>query len=444
MTVFTAGTASAVITPPVGTPLDGYTAREEGAKGVHDDLYARALVLDDGTAQVALVSCDLLAVDWRLVAQARERASAATGIPGEHILIGATHTHSGPALMGNIDPALAEATARQIAGAIAVAHGSKREVVLKAGSTEVESIGQNRRHPDGPVDTVLHVLLFDHPDPLQPPVAGALNFSCHATVLNASNLLVSADYFGHAARTVEAVFPGLQPLTFNGACGDVNPMWIEQEHAEAGRAGKIVGAAAARLIAELRPLAKGQRAHNIRWDEFPEKPVARGELVQGIRLRAARHQIELPVRRFLPPEEYEATVRELEARAGSLREGPVDERRSVMGQLTRLRTERQVARGLAGRERPLRAEVQAVSLAPGLALLALPGEFFVETVEDIRGRAGIARLPVACYANHYVGYVVPPHAYEEGGYEAGITFLAPEAEGIVKDTALAVLAEVGR
>ena len=71
MTTLLAGAAEVVITPPVGTLLDGYGARTSGSVGVHDDLHARALVIDDGATQVALVSCDLIAVDRRLVAAVR-------------------------------------------------------------------------------------------------------------------------------------------------------------------------------------------------------------------------------------------------------------------------------------------------------------------------------------------------------------------------------------
>src|SRR3974377_959829 len=92
-----AGAAEAVITPPVGTLLDGYSGREGGAVGVHDDLHARALVVDDGSTSAAPVSPGLIRVDRRLVASIRERASSATGVPASNILVAATHTHAGPA-----------------------------------------------------------------------------------------------------------------------------------------------------------------------------------------------------------------------------------------------------------------------------------------------------------------------------------------------------------
>ncbi len=436
-----AGVASAIITPPVGTPMEGYSARQGVSQGVHDDLHARALVLDDGATTVALVSCDLLGVDRRLVAQARALAAETTGIEPSNILIAATHTHAGPVgLRLDVNEALVQLTARHIAGAIAMAHRARRPAVLKVGRTQVDSVAQNRRAPDWPVDTSLTVLLLDDPDPLRPPIAAAVNFACHATVLYHTNLLLSADYPGAAVRTIERVFPGLGALFFNGACGNVNPVWIAQEFAETERVGAIVGAAAARLIGELRPLGVGQQAHNIRWDEHLAQPVTAGELIEDVRLRATSRHVDLPLKAYRSQDEYEASLRELEGRlAGATGE----ERRRVMAQVTRLRTEVGVATRMRSLgDRLLHPELMAVSFSPEVALLGLPGEWFVETVAEIREQTGLPYLPVACYANHYIGYVVPAPAYDEGGYEPGVTFLAPEAEAIGKDAAISLVREV--
>ncbi|TAK58878.1 MAG: hypothetical protein EPO22_10620, partial [Dehalococcoidia bacterium] len=126
-----AGAAEAVITPPVGTLMDGYSGREGGAVGVHDDLHARALVVDDGNTSAALVSADLIGVDRRLVASVRERAASATGIPAANILVAATHTHAGPAgLRRELDEALTEVMARTLAGVIQAAQRELRPAVL--------------------------------------------------------------------------------------------------------------------------------------------------------------------------------------------------------------------------------------------------------------------------------------------------------------------------
>jgi predicted neutral ceramidase superfamily lipid hydrolase len=88
----TAAAAETIITPPLGFRLQGYFSAGP-ATAVHDDLHARALVVDDGTTRVAIVSCDLIAVDRRLSGPIREMVRDAIGI--DHVMVCATHTHAG-------------------------------------------------------------------------------------------------------------------------------------------------------------------------------------------------------------------------------------------------------------------------------------------------------------------------------------------------------------
>jgi hypothetical protein len=441
MMTLLAGHASVIITPPIGTYLEGYFPPEDVSKGVHDDLHARALVLDDGETQVAIVSCDLMGVDRHLVAQARELAATRCGIPSGSMMIAGTHTHAGPTgLAFTIDEQLLDLTARHIAGAIVTAHANRRPAVAKIGSTTVDSVSQNRRHPDWPRDTSLTVLLLDDPEPDRPPVAALINFACHATVLYRTNLLISADYPGHAVRAVEQLFPGVGGVFLNGACGDVNPAWMVQDHFEAERVGKVVGAAAARLAGELRPLGHRHVVHNIRWNEHLDQPVTAGELIDDVRLRVASRTVDLPAKEYLPDSEYQASLRELDARAAS---NDVEQRRRAQEQISRLRMEREVARTMLKRGTiSFHPELMAIGLSRDVALLALPGEFFAETGASIRDQAALRHLPIACYANHYIGYVVPAHGFADGGYEAGITMVGPAAEAIVRRESLALLGEV--
>jgi hypothetical protein len=274
----------------------------------------------------------------------------------------------------------------------------------------------------------------------QPPIAALVNFACHPTVLYHDNHLLSADYPGHAVRTIEKVFPDIGALFLNGACGNVNPAWTAQNHAEAERVGAVVGSAAARLVGELRPLGQRHVVHNIRWDEHLEQPAA-GELMEDVRLRVASRLAELPIKSFRSADEYATLMQEIEE--GLENASGRDERRSLTAQLSRYQTERQVAARFASLDtRAMHPELQAIGFTPELTLLGLPGEFFVETVDEIRAQAGVRHLPVACYANHYAGYIVPAAAFDEGGYEPGVTWLAPEAEAIVKREAVALVGEV--
>ena len=455
-----AGAAEVVITPPVGTPLDGYGGRVGGSVAVHDDLHARAIVIDDGASECAIVSCDLIGVDRRLVAAARTRASDATGVPPAHIMIAATHTHAGPAgLRRDLDEALTDVTARTIAGVIAAAHRAKRPAVLKVGRGSVDTVSQNRRDPRGPADPALRVLLFDSPDPRDGVIAGVINFACHATVLFSTNMAISADYPGYAIRTVQKIVGDAPVVFLNGACGDVNPAWIEQRYDEAERVGSIVGAEAARRLQELRPLGAGQKAWNIRWDELTDMPVTSGDLIAQPRTRVASRSVPVPLRALEPPDAYDRRIAELQAALGDTAAGLAHEgesparaaggrsgeaRRRLMEQLTRYRTERGVAErlgpGAAGKL--LHPEVQAISLGGGVVVLGLPGECFVETGEAIQAAAGVPHLFVACYANHYVGYFVPRAAFDAGGYEPGVTMLDETAEETLRAAAIELVRDV--
>ncbi len=440
-----AGAAEVVITPPVGTFLDGYGARTTGSIGVHDDLHARAIVIDDGTMQAAVVGCDLIGVDRRLVAMARERASAATGIPAANMMIAATHTHAGPAgLRRDLDEPLTDVMSRTIAGAIVDAHGRKRPAVLKAGRGSVDSVSQNRRDPDGLADDVLRVLVFDSPDPRDGVVGAVVNFACHATVLYHTNMRISADYPGYAVRTVQGIIGDAPVVFLNGACGDVNPAWIEQRYDEAERVGTIVGAEAARRIQELRPLGVQQKVWNIRWDELTDKAVTSGELIVEPRIRVVSRTVDVPLRMLEPPDAYERRVSELQERLSSTPSSDVKERRRIVQSLTRYRTERTVAERLGPTEgHRIHPEVQAIGLGEGCAILGLPGEYFVETAQAIQKSAALRNLLVACYANHYVGYLVPAHAFDEGGYEAGVTLLDETAEETMRGTTVELLRGLG-
>lgn len=436
-----AGTAEVVITPPVGTFLEGYGARSSGSVGVHDDLHARAIAVDDSTTQAAIVSCDLIGIDRHTTAAVRALVAEATDIPAEHVMVAATHTHAGPVGMHRQDDGpLRDVTNRLIAGAVAQAWGSKRPVVLKAGRGTVDTVSQNRRDPSSPADDALRVLLFDAPSHAEPPVASIVNFACHSTVLYHTNMQISADYPGYATGTVRKVVGGSRPLFLNGACGDVNPSWIEQDYAEAERVGSIVGAEAARRLQELRPLGHEHRTWNIRWNELSPKPVTTGDLIEP-HIRVANREATVRLRELPPPEEYTARIKVLEEEVSALGSTDVEARRRLMEQITRLGGERGVAAFLRGPSE-MRVEVQAISLGPGCAVLALPGEFFVETARAIQEAAGIPHLLIACYANHHVMYVVPRHEFERGGYEPGVSILDENAEEEFRRVAIDLLREV--
>lgn len=436
-----AGAATIDITPPVGGLMDGYGNRSQPSQGVHDPLFARVLVLDDGENACAIAGCDLLGMHTQITAGVRERTEKTTGIAPDATLVAATHSHAGPyglrgGMFSQLNETLAAGLVDKISAAIAEAYESRRPATLKVGSTHLDTISMNRRHPDWPIDPTLRVLLIDGEDG---PIATLLNFACHATVMTGENLLLSAEFPGAACRLLQQE-TGAPAVYLNGSCGNVNPVWIRQDFDNVERVGRIVGGQALRTVGELRTLGPGQRVHNIRWDEFPEKPVP-GRIVEP-RIRAARRELDIALRPFRDDKDYAADIESLESQVSALAEAS-DERRETMAQLTRMQNERWAAIWAHRQGDPTiqRTEVQAISLGEGLAIAALPGEFFVETGEAIR-RSTPGDVFIAGYANDYIGYVIPEDAYAKGGYESGVTFCAEGAESIIRDAAITLLTEV--
>src|SRR4026207_2039271 len=91
-----AGTAKIDITPRTPIPMSGYGGRDDPFKGVHDEIFARVVVFDDGKNKAALISMETIGVSnafWKDVTEAVEKKS---GIKKEFVLLSAVHNHDGP------------------------------------------------------------------------------------------------------------------------------------------------------------------------------------------------------------------------------------------------------------------------------------------------------------------------------------------------------------
>jgi hypothetical protein len=95
-----AGIARCDITPPIGIAQGNWSAQtHERSEAIDLPLMYTALALTDGTETVIIAEWDLLyppSGAW--LAEARDRVSALTSVPGDHLRASASHTHSGPSL----------------------------------------------------------------------------------------------------------------------------------------------------------------------------------------------------------------------------------------------------------------------------------------------------------------------------------------------------------
>ncbi|MCA9071768.1 MAG: hypothetical protein KDA84_22730, partial [Planctomycetaceae bacterium] len=97
--LFRAGAATSNITPALGELIVGGW-KPIPATHIHDELYARCLVLDDGRTKVAIVICDNVGIPQEVFDSAKKQINETTGIPASHVLTASTHTHSATTARG--------------------------------------------------------------------------------------------------------------------------------------------------------------------------------------------------------------------------------------------------------------------------------------------------------------------------------------------------------
>src|SRR5688572_30648295 len=217
-----AGAAAVKITPPKGAPLAGYYYNR-AAEGVHDDLYAKALVLEQGGTQVAFVVCDLISLSRPIVEQARRLITDSSRVHGKNVMMSATHSHTGPVLHGgstrnaaqggeeDVAVKYAEELPWLIAESVKLAAKRLTNAVVSAAIGYEEHLSFNRRffmrdgtvawnpgkantnivRAAGPIDPDVGVLLVQTPD-AKAAIATYVNFAMHPDTVG--GLQISADY----------------------------------------------------------------------------------------------------------------------------------------------------------------------------------------------------------------------------------------------------------
>ena len=424
------GISSVNITPPIGVPMAGYSARMGSAKEIHDDLYAKAIIFNDKDTKAALVRCDLIGLERDFVEETRRLIESETGIDRNNIMITCTHTHSGPitdSLIPDLD-AWMKVLSRKIKGAVIAANRNLKEAKIGFNRGSVEGIVINRRKPGGPVDTEVGIIRID--DLAGNPMAVLINYACHAVVLGPDNLLISADYPGFVMDFVERNL-GVPALFVNGACGDINPLDkltvmrqkrkedIYDRHGgtfeEAKRLGNMIGAEAVKVFL-------GTETEN------------------DLELKVASREIKIPLVDLPSIDELKRMLEENEnlfRKLVSEKDAAHAFRIAMLIQYARS-TIKYVESG----ENVRPTEIQVFRIGDGV-LIALPGEIFVEIGLDIKKKSGLKHTLICELANDAIGYVPTREAFKEPGYEVGVARRMNYTDDIgciIEDEALKTLA----
>jgi hypothetical protein len=419
--------------------MGGYAFRSRGATGVHDPLYARCLVLDDGRKRAAIVAADLIGLDQDLVARVRGEIAAAIGTETAYVMLHCTHTHGGPLTqsfraMGEQDGPYMDVLARKLVGVAAQAAETLVPSVVTYGEATVQ-IGVNRRKSvgrateigvnyGGPVAPTVqalcvsglngttHTLLFTH--------------ACHPVTMRGDNLRITADWPGAAVAHLKSriakegrdsgIAPGAIPICLQGCCGDINPLRKGDWDAVAQNGATIAEA-----------------AHTARWN-------AHFRLTDAIEARET--VLSIPAQPLPSAEACREEMARWKAQFAEDEAAGADMGRLLFDRAHLEWCEEALAHGETGDPLPLR--LQMLSLG-GVRLLGISAESFVRYQLDFSAQCSGPVMTLG-YTNGCVNYLPTAAEYPRGGYEVdgahryyGLRMYAPECEALVRAAAYDLL-----
>ena len=373
-----AGLASVVVTPEKFIWMAGYAGRDKPAEGKWQDLFAKALVLEDeGGKRQVIVTLDLIGVPQGLRRRIAAWLEEKHGVPSAGLFMNASHTHSGPELRRRPEPPTEEelknpkvrdaweytqVLEQKINGVIDAAFADLRPARLTWNQARA-GFAMNRRrdyslpadhpnankapNPAGPVDQSVPALRIESPEG---EARGVLfGYACHNTCLGAYHWC--GDYAGYAQEYLQQHRPDFTAMFVTGCGADQNPY--------PRRSGVVPGVSDLELTQQ-----HGRSLANAVEMAMSANPIG----VTGA-LRNAYEEVTLT---------YEDTKRT-----------------------------------------PHQYPVQVIRFGDALTMVTLGSEVVVDYSLRLKKElAGPAAIWVAGYSNDYSGYIPSTRIQEEGGYEA--------------------------
>ena len=433
----TAGAAVRDISPTRPLFLLGYPHVPRISTGVNDPLYASALCMENESATLIAIAVDIVFVNHHQTRRCREAINESTGVPPEHILITATHTHSGPSTTSMLaftndpivpppDAEYVEQLCKAIVDAAVEAFNSRIPAELAVTTADATGVGGNRHSPDGPADPEVGLIYLRRKNDGS-PLALQLVYSMHPTVMHEDSTLVSSDFPGYARALLQKQLPGVAVLYHTGPSGNQSPRYhvSAQTFAEAERLGNMLGDAALKAVQKL----------------------TASDFADDIELSAAQSHIDLPPRTFCSVAEAEQLLEQARAEYEQLKRDNAPHGPVRTAECTIFGAEERVTFAQAQEAGEIAELINAYSptelqvLRVGPACLAgLPCECFVEYGLQIKEQACRRTFVISLANGELQGYIVTPDAT---GYEANLSLFLPEAGRLIVDASLQLIQRVG-
>lgn len=433
-----AGAAAVDITPQELPVLVNGGMLERKATEVVDPIFVRALVLDNGTRQIALAVVDSCVLPGALIDEAKTKAAKETGVPASAMLVSATHCHSAPSVCSVLGTDVDEAYARflpdRIAEAIVAAHRRLaparigwavgedpenvfcRRFLMKPGTaatnpfsgTENDRAQMNPGYQNpnavsrtGPVDDDVSIIAVQTHDGR--PIALYGNYSTHY----AGAPPISADYFGVFCQRIGELIdagPEFVALMSNGTSGDANCCDFLNPPRDFDRfsVGKDVAQAAYAAY------------QTIEYHDWVPLVVEQKTLTLGVRKPSAEE--------VARAREHLAAIQDNRLRSIA----DVYARETVL--LDQWPDTRDV-------------NLQVIRIG-SLGIAAIPNEVYGSTGLKIKAESPLQPTINVSLANGYFGYLPPPDQFRLGGYttwRARSSFLEAEAEPKITAAVLELL-----
>lgn len=443
--VFRAGAAVSNITPPLGSPIVGGWAPMPAAH-VHDELHARALVLDDGSTRLAIVVSDNVGIPRYVLDAARRTIQEKTGIPAANLLLSSTHTHSAASARGQggfteqpLDEYQRFVVSRIVDAVTGAIHNLEPARIGRGAGHEPSQVFNRRwrmkagtvlRNPYGGIDQVMMNPPAGSPDLLEPagptdpeihflsvqsaggrPIALLANYSLHY-VGGVDGAAISADYYGMFATRIGELLgaagqdPPFVGIMSNGTSGNINNIDFRQARRPRYRPYEKM-----RMVANMVAAEVWKACQTLQYQDW-------------VPLGAAVREIPLAVR--VPSAE---DIRQAEA---VLKNPPKIHRHE----------ETYARRTLAAKDYPARIPFLLQALRIGdVGIAAIPAETFVEIGLEIRKSSPFPRTFTVSIANGAYGYLPTPEHHALGGYETwrGTSNLEVQASRKITDTLVELL-----
>lgn len=381
------------ITPDWPVPLAGFASRRGRSQGIAGPLYLRAAIIETRTpaasTRAVIVAADIIWWPPEQTADFRAEIARRFALPAAHVLLSATHTHSGPQTSARFAPALGTRDDRFVATledalyrAIAEAAATLAPVEIQVAQCE-HDLAVNRRartnrktilaaNPPGAIDPQLTVVSFSSGG--VEPRCLLVHYACHPVISSAN--VISGDYPGAAMNALEGK-TGAVALFLQGCCGDINPGEHSGARFLAGGEREIQAAGLALANSAMMALADV-------GDPVPATPIAGIESTLHLPFARKTEAGELLLGRGRDAEEGEWARVLLPDPTGPIDQAPLG--------------------------------MQRLDIGAGLSLIAINAEVVVDYGLYAKRHQGNIVLPMG-YSNGMIGYLPTAAQLREGGYE---------------------------